>query len=147
MQWLPTLPFSESTCCHSFDYSRKRSYDNKCSWLLSRGQFVFEWQCLLIVLCSCRYWFLFSLFFVFGIEILKKCDQNSWLECGIWLAKASGKPDNQNPYAIMRLTKKMFVQEWVIFASHAPNCNCNHNITYVNLRIVPMTNFHWKNKN
>jgi hypothetical protein len=29
----------------------------------SRGQFVFEWQCLLIVLRSCRYWFLFFPFF------------------------------------------------------------------------------------
>lgn len=31
--------------------------------------------------------FYFPFFSVFGIEILKKCDQNSWLECGIWLAK------------------------------------------------------------
>jgi hypothetical protein len=38
----------------------------------SRGQFVFEWQCLLIVLCSCRYWFLFSPFFLSCWEILKK---------------------------------------------------------------------------
>lgn len=69
----------------------KRSYDNnnKCSWLSSRGQFVFEWQCLLIVLCSCRLLvFIFPFFFrLLNWDFEEIMIKNSWLQCGIWLAK------------------------------------------------------------